>query len=146
MFLQVDVEGAHSTSAFASRVQRWVEEWDTAVKHVMDEERPHSEEAYAEYLSWFMCQTRIRVTYTPVEFPRHVPDVRDTYPTHRDQAHSLEVRIIVRESSFTSIHSSKNVRRNETFLCRGTYCTRLMRRHVRPSCGSTVAARSQGQR
>ena len=84
MFLQIDTEGAHSTSAFASRVQRWVEEWDTTVEHIVDEERPHLEEAYAEYLSWFVHRTWIQVTYTQAEFPRHVPDVCDTYPTHRD--------------------------------------------------------------
>ncbi|XP_062213353.1 uncharacterized protein LOC133914241 isoform X1 [Phragmites australis] len=66
------------------------------MEHVVDEERPHSEEAYAEYLSWFMPRTRILVMYTLAELPWHVANMHHTYLTHWDLARSFERDILHR--------------------------------------------------
>lgn len=58
------------------------------------EERLHCEEAFTEYLRWYLPRTRTRVTHTPQELPRRTPSIRDTYPVHMDQASAISVCIL----------------------------------------------------
>jgi hypothetical protein len=78
-------KGGHTTTQWAPRVATFVEAWNAAGEHVVQEHRPHTEALYGEYLRWYLPRTRPFVTFAAVVEEVHVPSVRDTYPRHRDQ-------------------------------------------------------------
>lgn len=65
--------------------------WDDAPHDVVDEARPHSDEAFVAYLRWYLPRTRTRVLHVPQEPVREPGKVSDTYPIVRDQNYGLAV-------------------------------------------------------
>ncbi|KAF8701353.1 hypothetical protein HU200_033683 [Digitaria exilis] len=51
---------------------------------VVFEDRPHTNEAFAQYLHWYLSRTRVRVMHVPAE-PPMTAGVSETYPLARDQ-------------------------------------------------------------
>ena len=64
-----------------------------ALNDVVDEDRPHSDEAFSRYLEWYVPRTRVRVTHVPLEARVDPPELTDTYPVARDQNFGLAVCI-----------------------------------------------------
>ena len=75
---------------WAEKLQPFVVAWANATANVVTETRPHDDEAWPAYLTWYVQRTRTRVMYVPDEAPPPIPDVHrtlpsTTYPVRRDQ-------------------------------------------------------------
>jgi len=76
---------------WAPRVLPFAQQWAQALDDVVVEERPHSDEAFAAYLAWYLPRTRSRVVVVPQD-PHGAPArVTDTYPVSRDQNFAIAV-------------------------------------------------------
>ena len=59
---------------------------------VSHQDRPHSDEAFADYLRWYLPRTRTRVVHVPPEAQIEAARVSETYPVVRDQNFAIAVR------------------------------------------------------
>jgi hypothetical protein len=84
---------------WAVKVLPYVQAWESALYDLVDEHRPHSEEAFAAYLRWFLPRTWTRVMHIPQQPGIEPEQVTDTYPLSRDQNLGMAVCL---NSSFPS--------------------------------------------
>ncbi|CAN6195393.1 unnamed protein product [Urochloa humidicola] len=88
-------QGQSAATLWAPRVLPFAQLWAQALEDVVDEERPHSDEAFAAYLAWYLPRTRSRVLLVPQE-PRRAPaQVTDMYPISRDQNFAIASEALV---------------------------------------------------
>ena len=59
---------------------------------VIFEDRPHNDEAFADYLQWYLPRARTRVVHVPPEARIEAAAVSETYPLVRDQNFVIAVR------------------------------------------------------
>ncbi|CAO2150709.1 unnamed protein product [Urochloa humidicola] len=78
-------QGQSAAMQWAPRVLPFAQQWAQALDDVVVEERPHSDEAFAAYLAWYLPRTRSRVLVVPQDTPRAPAQVTDMYPVSRDQ-------------------------------------------------------------
>ena len=84
-------QGQPPGSRWADKVLPYVDSWAEAVDDVVFEDRPHSDEAFADYLEWYLPRTRTRVVHVPPEPRIGFAPVSETYPPARDQNFALAV-------------------------------------------------------
>ncbi|RLM58053.1 transposon protein, putative, mutator sub-class [Panicum miliaceum] len=102
-------QGQAPGALWAAKVLPYVQAWDSAVDDVVDDHRPHSEEAFTAYLQWFLPRTRTRVMHIP-QHPRTEPaQVTDTYPLSRDQNFGMAVCLSILFSTTYKVAASTNV-------------------------------------
>ena len=63
-----------------------------ALDDVVFEDRPHNDEAFADYLRWYLPKTRTRVMHVPPDVRIEAARVSKTYPVVRDQNFTIAVR------------------------------------------------------
>jgi hypothetical protein len=80
-------------TTWADKVQSYVDAWADAPTDVVQEQRPHSGEAYTRYLQWYLPRTRVRVMHVPAEPSTEAGVVSDTYPVRRDQNAGIAVSV-----------------------------------------------------
>ncbi|CAN6209195.1 unnamed protein product [Urochloa humidicola] len=78
-------QGQSAATLWAPRVLPFAEQWAQALVDVVDEDRPHSDEAFAAYLAWYLPRTRSQVTAVPQDPSKAPAEVTDMYPVSRDQ-------------------------------------------------------------
>ncbi|CAN6234847.1 unnamed protein product [Urochloa humidicola] len=88
-------QGQSATTLWAPRVLPFAEQWAQALVDVVDEDRPHSNEAFAAYLAWYLPRTRSRVTAVPQDPSRAPAEVTDMYPVSRDQNFAIASEALV---------------------------------------------------
>ena len=62
-----------------------------ALDDVVFEDRPHSDEAFADYLRWYLPRTRTRVVHIPPDARIEAAAESKTYPVVRDQNFAIAV-------------------------------------------------------
>ena len=87
----MDTSGAATKVAVADKVRPYVESWAANLDDIVFEDRPHSDEAFADYLRWYMPRTRTRVRHVPPEARIMAASVSETYPIVRDQNFAIAV-------------------------------------------------------
>ena len=88
---------------WTEKVLPYVLAWDIAIEDLVDDHRPHSDEAFAAYLRWYLPRTRTRVMHIPDQ-PRTEPaQVTDTYPLSRDQNFGMAVWLSILFPSFCTV-------------------------------------------
>jgi len=80
-------------SLWADKVRPYVESWAADLDDVVFEDRPHSDEAFADYLWWYLPRTRTHVVHVLLETPNEPAAVSETYPLARDQNFAIAVRL-----------------------------------------------------
>ena len=93
MYCRWTRQGQPPRSLWADKVRPYVESWAAALDDVVFEDRPHSDEAFADYLRWYLPRTRTRVVHIPPEPPIEPAAVSETYPLVRDQNFAIAVRL-----------------------------------------------------
>ena len=84
-------QGQPPGSLWADKVRPYVASWAAALDDVVFEDRLHNDEAFADYLRWYLLRTRTRVMYVPPEAPIEAAAVTETYPVVRDQNFAIAV-------------------------------------------------------
>jgi len=87
-------QGQPPRSLWADKVRPYIESWAEALDDVIFEDRPHSDEAFADYLRWYLPRTRTRVVHVPPGAPIESAAVSETYPLVRDQNFAIAVRLL----------------------------------------------------
>ena len=85
-------QGQPPGSLWADKVRPFVDSWAAALDDVIFEDRPHSDEAFADYLRWYLPRTCTRVVHVPPEARIEAAAVSETYPLVRDQNFVIAVR------------------------------------------------------
>ena len=70
---------------WADKILPYVESWAHTLDNVVFEDRPHSDEAFADYLRWYLPRTRTRVVHVPPEARIEAAAVSEMHPLVRDQ-------------------------------------------------------------
>jgi len=92
---------------WADKVRPYVESWAAALDDVIFEDRPHSDDVFADYLRWYLPRTRTHVVQVPPEAPIEPAVVSKTYPLVRDQNFVIAydvIRAIESEASSSMGH------------------------------------------
>ncbi|RLM69182.1 hypothetical protein C2845_PM17G10240 [Panicum miliaceum] len=98
-------QGQPPGSLWADKVRPFVESWAEALDDVVFEDRPHSDEAFAYYLRWYLPRTRTRVVHVPPQ-PRMVAaPVSETYPLVLDQNFAI---VVLRESEYRQVRGTND--------------------------------------
>ncbi|XP_039803517.1 uncharacterized protein LOC120667522 [Panicum virgatum] len=87
-------QGQPPGSRWADKVRPYVDSWAVAFDDVVFEDPPHSDEAFADYLRWYLPRTRTRVVHVPPEGPIEAARVSETYPVVRDQNFAIAYDVI----------------------------------------------------
>ncbi|CAN6243884.1 unnamed protein product [Urochloa humidicola] len=87
-------QGQAPTTHWGQKVLPYVQQWGAALDDLVDEQRPHSNEAFTMYLQWYLPRTRTRVLHVPQEPQREPPKVSDTYPLARDQNFGIALEVL----------------------------------------------------
>jgi len=85
-------QGQPPGSRWADKVRPYVDSWAAALDNVVFEDRPHSDEAFADYLRRYLPRTRTRVVHIPPDARIEAAAVSETYPVVRDQNFAIAVR------------------------------------------------------
>ena len=93
MYCRWTRQGQPPRSLWADKVHPYVESWAAALGDVVFEDRPHSDEAFTDYLRWYLPRTRTRVVHIRPEAPIEPAVVSETYPLVRDQNFAIAVRL-----------------------------------------------------
>ena len=80
-------------SLWADKVRPYVESWAAALDDVVFEDRPHSDEVFADYLRWYLPRTRTRVVHVPAGALIKPAAVSETYPLVREHNFAIEVHL-----------------------------------------------------
>ena len=75
------------------KVRPYVESRAAALDDIVFEDRPHSDEAFTDYLRWYLPKTRTRVVHVPPKALIEPAAVSETYPLVRDQNFAIAVRL-----------------------------------------------------
>lgn len=84
-------QGQPPGALWADKIRPFMESWAQALDDVVFEDRPYSDEAFADYLRWYLPRTRTRVVYVPPQARMGPPPVSETYPIVRDQNFAIAV-------------------------------------------------------
>ena len=93
MYYRWTRQGQPPGSRWADKVRPYVDSWAAALDDVVFEDRPHSDEAFADYLRWYLPRTRTRVVHVPPDARIEAARVSETYPVVRDQNFAIAVRL-----------------------------------------------------
>ena len=85
-------QGQPPGSLWADKVRPYVDSWAAALDDVVFKDRPHIDEAFADYLRWYLPRTRTRVVHVPPEARIEAAAVFEMYPLVRDQNFAIAVR------------------------------------------------------
>ncbi|CAO2148924.1 unnamed protein product [Urochloa humidicola] len=72
--------GHTAGTLWADKLVPYVESWAGALEDVVDEHRPHSDEAFIAYLQLYLPRTRTRAMHIPEEPSRLPAEVSTMYP------------------------------------------------------------------
>jgi hypothetical protein len=87
----------------------YVQAWDSAIDDIVDDHRPHLEEAFTAHLQWFLPRTHTRIMHIPQQ-PRTEPvQVTDTYTLFRDQNFGMVVCLSILFPTTYKVATSANV-------------------------------------
>ena len=87
----MDTSGQPPSSLWADKVHPYVDSWAAALDDVVFEDRPHSDEAFADYLQWYLPRMRTCVVHVPPDVRIEAARVSKTYPVVRDQNFTIAV-------------------------------------------------------
>ena len=73
-------QGPPLSSLWAGKVRPYIDSWAAALDDVVFEDRPHNDEAFADYLRWYLPRTRTRVVHVPPEALIEAAAVTEMYP------------------------------------------------------------------
>ncbi|RLN13664.1 hypothetical protein C2845_PM09G10190 [Panicum miliaceum] len=87
-------QGQPPGSLWADKVRPFVEFWAEALDDMVFEDRPHSDEVFADYLRWYLPRTRTRVVHVQPQPQMVAAVVSETYRLVRDQNFAIAYDVI----------------------------------------------------
>jgi hypothetical protein len=102
-------QGQGPSALWAAKVLPYIQASDSVVDDVVDDHRPHSEEAFAAYLQWFLPRTRTCAMHIPQHPCTKPAQVTDTYPLSRDQNFGIAVCLSILFPTTYKVAASANV-------------------------------------
>ncbi|KAG2633271.1 hypothetical protein PVAP13_2NG248606 [Panicum virgatum] len=87
-------QGQPPGSRWADKIRPYVDSWAAVLDDVVFEDRPHSDEAFTDYLRWYLPRTRTCVVHIPPEAPIKAARVSETYHVVRDQNFAIAYDVI----------------------------------------------------
>ena len=93
MYCRWTRQGQPPRSLRANKVRPYVESWAADLDDVIFEDWPHSDEAFVDYLWWYLPRTHTRVMHVPPDAPIELAVVSEMYPLVRDQNFAIAVRL-----------------------------------------------------
>ena len=88
----MDTSGPTTGSRWADKVRPYVDSWAAALDDVVFGDRPHNDEAFADYLRWYLPRMRTRVVHVPPDAWIEAARVSEKYPVVRGQNFAIAVR------------------------------------------------------
>ena len=87
----MDTSGLATSLAVGRQDPSLLDSWAAALDDVVFEDRPHNDEAFADYLWWYLPRMRTPVVHVPPEARIEAAAVSETYPVVRDQNFTIAV-------------------------------------------------------
>jgi len=80
MYCRWTRQGQPLRSLWTDKVRPYVESWAEALDDIVFEDQPYSDEAFADYLWWYLPRTRTCVVHVLPEALIEPAAVSETYP------------------------------------------------------------------
>ncbi|XP_022679519.1 uncharacterized protein LOC111256208 [Setaria italica] len=86
--------GVGLVTQWGPRMVSHVEMWADALEDLVQEDRLHSNDAFAAYLQWYFPRTWTRLMHVPRQTPTETASLTQTYPRSRDVSFDIAYDVI----------------------------------------------------